>query len=975
MILNPWNSRTLGWTLLRLLAACVLCLGAARAQQLPLRYFTQQDGLGNLTVTALAQDRTGYLWLGTENGLFRYNGDKFERYAKAEGLRQTEVTALLARGDQLWVGTSEGLYRRDGARLVAQQYQGKHLSIWPGQVLADAAGGELLFVSASHLYRLTEVHGRTVIAPYFSDQQIERQPLLARIASVSVDAGGLWLGCGTGLCRSTAAGITVWDSAAGVPEDNWSRILHAADGTVWSRGEHALVALAPGASRFADRAPPGGVMRKTNPVAALISDAAHAVLTSTDAGVARWRDGRWELLDQRHGLRVGGGVGDMLADRDGGMWLGTRGHGLIQWRGYGQWENWTSAQGLQNDVILSFARDGLGRLHVGTRSGPAIMARMADQSVLRPVAGSVDHQWADQALDRSGHVWAGTYSGLLFRHDAASGAEVQVAALPAILRLLADRDGALWIGTGDGIYLLEHPERGGQPRLAPGWAALGNLSEESFRGGCQSASGELWFVSEHVLLRYFRQRWDRYKLVDADGTNDFGAVACAPDGSLWIGSLRTGLWQGRVGDHGLELRPAGPPRWPDLSIIALRVDRRGWLWIASDTGVVVRTGEQWRRLDQNDGLAWNDLNGRGFFEDADGSMWIATSNGASHILYPERLFAQPALAPVLESVVRDGQRIALREGASLPWSEGALNFSLASLTYQSRSGLRFRYRLEGLEQAWSQSTTPDIRYASLAPGRYRLQYGVTDVETGAEPPLREIGFTITPAWWQTGTFYALCGVAMLATAVAVHRYRVRALTHRNARMEKLVRELVRERTLELEQSQDALRLQATQDGLTKAWNRAAMMEYLEQEVLRGGQLRRPFLVVLLDLDHFKRINDTYGHLAGDSVLREVVVRLSGAVRSSDLVGRYGGEEFLLLLPELDQARGMAQLERLRRVIEAAPVAIDGGQAIDVTASFGVKEFDPAKPLAPLELIGLADAALYRAKAQGRNRVVFDAAEP
>ena len=191
-------------------------------------------------------------------------------------------------------------------------------------------------------------------------------------------------------------------------------------------------------------------------------------------------------------------------------------------------------------------------------------------------------------------------------------------------------------------------------------------------------------------------------------------------------------------------------------------------------------------------------------------------------------------------------------------------------------------------------------------------------------------------------------------------------------MEKLVRELVRERTLELEQSQDALRLRAMQDGLTKAWNRAAMMEYLEEEALRAGQLRRPFLVVLLDLDHFKRINDTWGHLAGDCVLREVVARLGAAVRSSDLVGRYGGEEFLLLLPELDQARGVAQVERLRRAIEAAPVPIDNGRTVDVTASFGVAQFDPARPLAPLELIGRADAALYRAKEQGRNRAVFDA---
>ncbi|MBV6319422.1 diguanylate cyclase [Duganella violaceipulchra] len=958
--MNQWTRLALGRTLV-----CLLCLGTARAQQLPLRYFGQQDGLGNLSVTALAQDSTGYLWVGTENGLFRYNGARFERFGREQGLLQTGITALLVQGERLWVGTNEGLYRRDGARLVPLQYQGKHLSIWPGQMFAIAHDGALLFVSARHLYRLTDKQGDTVIEPYFSEQQIERQPMLGDIASVSADAKGVWLGCGTSLCRSAAAGVTVWDGASGVPASVWWNILQAADGTLWSRGEHAVIALAPGAPRFADRAPPGDVMHKMSQMSALHSDAAQAVLTSTDAGLARWRDGRWELFGPRNGLQSAGGVDVTLADRDGGLWIGTRGRGLAQWRGYGQWENWSSVQGLQDDVILSFARDGQGRVHVGTRSGPALM----EQGALRPIAAHADHQWADQAVDRGGRVWSGTYPGLLYRHDASAGTEVLVATLPPILHLRTDRDGVLWIGTNNGVYMLEHPELGGQPKLAPGLAAVGDLSDEAVADSCQNAKGEQWFVSEHLLLRYDRQRWERYKLLEANGTDAFWSIGCAPDGRLWIGSSGSGVWQAWLGKRGLERQPAA--RLKGLAAMALHVDRRGWLWVGTDAGIVVRNGEQLRRLDQEDGLVWNDVNGRGFYEDADGSMWVATSNGVSHILHPERLFPLPAVDAVLEKVMRDGQHIGLQDGASLPWTDKALNFSLASLTYQHRGGLRFRYRLEGLEQGWSLSATPDIRYASLAPGSYRLQFGVTDVDTGTTPALREIGFTVTPPWWRTTTFYLLCILALTGAIVTFHRYRIRALTRRNARMEKLVRELVRERTQELEQSQDALRLQATQDGLTKAWNRAAMMEYLEEAVLRGSQLRRPFLVVLLDLDHFKRVNDTYGHLAGDSVLREVVARLGGAVRSSDLVGRYGGEEFLLLLPELDQARGVAQLERLRRVIEAAPVPLDDGQAIDVTASFGVAEFDPAKPLAPLELIGRADAALYRAKALGRNRVVFD----
>jgi diguanylate cyclase (GGDEF)-like protein len=978
MILKLSDRRITARMLACLLAGCLLYLGAGQVwpQQLPLRYFTQQDGLGNLSITALAQDRTGYLWLGTENGLFRYNGVQFKRFARDEGLRQAGITALLAQGDQLWIGTYESLYRREGGRLVPVLDQGRRLPIWHGQVLAAPRPDTLLFISGHRLFRHLG-GGQASIAPYFSAAQIERQPMLGDLRSISVDPdGGLWLGCGTSLCHASAERVTVWDQDAGVPAEHWNNIIRAADGTLWSRGEHHVVALVHGAAKFADRTPPGDVMRKVIPVTALASDADNNVLSSTDAGLARWRHDHWELLDQRNGLTAGGGVTSVLLERDPGMWIATRGHGLIRWRGYDMWENWTASQGLPDDVVLSFARDGAGRMHIGTRSGPVLLEHQGGTPVLRPVAGHANHQWADQARDANGQIWSATYSGLLFKHDARTGTEVQVAALPQtiIYRLLFDADGALWIGANTGVYVLEHPERGGQPRPPAGWADLGDRAHGNFTGACRDHDGALWFLSEHALLRSHAGRLDGYDLQPQAGGVEFDSLACGADGTLWLGSTETGLWQARPGPKGPLLSQPPQAMLRDTTILGLHLDRRGWLWVATDGGIVVRNGAQWRLFSQNDGLVWNDLNGRAFYEDADGSMWAATSGGVSHILHPERLFAPQSMAAVLESVTRDDSLVRLTPGASLPWSEDALNFNLASLTYQRRSGLRFRYRLEGLEQAWSISASPEVRYAALAPGEYRLRYGVTDVETGAASPLREIGFSITPPWWQTRVFFGVCGLALLGAVVAVHRYSVRALTIKSARMEKLVRKLVRERTRELKRSEDAMRQRALQDGLTKAWNRTAMMEKLEEQVLRASATGQAFLVILLDLDHFKRINDNYGHLAGDTVLREVVLRLGAAVRSSDLVGRYGGEEFILLMPDLDQARGMPRVELLRRAIEAAPVPVGDGLQVDATASFGVAVFDPARPQAPLALIGRADTALYRAKAQGRNRVVFDGGE-
>ncbi|MBN1554753.1 MAG: diguanylate cyclase [Phycisphaerae bacterium] len=173
---------------------------------------------------------------------------------------------------------------------------------------------------------------------------------------------------------------------------------------------------------------------------------------------------------------------------------------------------------------------------------------------------------------------------------------------------------------------------------------------------------------------------------------------------------------------------------------------------------------------------------------------------------------------------------------------------------------------------------------------------------------------------------------------------------------------------ELLAAQKALQIQATHDALTGLLNRAAIYDALERERARllreGGQLA----VVMLDLDHFKNINDTHGHAAGDIVLKDISNRLAHASRSYDLVGRVGGEEFLLVMPTAGLDGAIEVAERVRRIIAETPVDI-GEKALNVTASLGVASAQILEPGITMdELVQSADEALYRAKEGGRNRV-------
>jgi two-component system cell cycle response regulator len=202
----------------------------------------------------------------------------------------------------------------------------------------------------------------------------------------------------------------------------------------------------------------------------------------------------------------------------------------------------------------------------------------------------------------------------------------------------------------------------------------------------------------------------------------------------------------------------------------------------------------------------------------------------------------------------------------------------------------------------------------------------------------------------------------------------------------LVRPLDRQETLARVRTQvrrkrynDHLRLNvqhtiemAVTDGLTGLFNRRYLMSHLTSYVDQSAERKKPMALLIVDIDFFKAINDTYGHDAGDEVLREFAARMRANVRGIDLVARFGGEEFVVVMPDtdLDLATGIA--ERLRQTVAGDPFAVSGDQQIPVTISIGIGTFDRGDDT-PNTILKRADTALYRAKKTGRNRVVYDAA--
>jgi diguanylate cyclase (GGDEF)-like protein len=233
-----------------------------------------------------------------------------------------------------------------------------------------------------------------------------------------------------------------------------------------------------------------------------------------------------------------------------------------------------------------------------------------------------------------------------------------------------------------------------------------------------------------------------------------------------------------------------------------------------------------------------------------------------------------------------------------------------------------------------------------------VQFTNWTLATKLEAPLLTLGGSAI-------TLQSLLGTLLLVALVYAVTSRLREDQRRKETLE-------RER-IELTRTREQMRHFAETDDLTGLSNHRIIIERLRDEVERSGRQQAPLSVVLADIDHFKSINDTFGHVVGDRVLREVAAILRQSVRTYDSVGRYGGEEFLIILPDSDFASARSRAEQLRSAVEAAHI-LDGDTLVRVTSSFGVASGFPGKDEAEA-VVRIADAALYEAKRNGRNRVV------
>jgi len=772
-----------------------------KAQEYSFRYYGQEDGLSSLAVKVLFQDRTGFLWAGTENGLFRYDGQRFQRYGPAEGLPHEVVLSLGEAPDgSLLAGYRAGLYRQKGGTFEAVPIGGGGIDSYSA-ILFDGRGRTFIGTERGLVVATSTVEGGVFT---FQSLAVPAGAHGPGAHGVFLEAGALWYGCGTGVCRVTGEKSAYFGEAEGLPAGKWMSIRRDGSGDLWVHDLQTFAVMKRGSARF-EAFHPG--FPQTAGGGQMEVDAAGRLLLPTIEGLTIRESGRIRIVGERQNLRAP--VYSVLQDREASIWLGLAGHGLARWRGYQEWEGFTAASGLGSNLIYAILPLGDGSVLVGTEDGLFTGRKNKDQwSWQRNPRVSRMPVHALQ-LEQGGSVWLGTERNGAARMDSRSGRiewfrQAQGLAGVSPYGLALDHAHRIWAATEKGLFVAQLPEkrfqRVEQVPAVNCWAVT------------EGPDGKILAGTRAGLFVLTGQEWRR--ISKADGLLDDIVLSVAQDraGDIWAGYWYSGnVTRIRFDGGHLEMTHYGSEVGVrgEMSYF-LGFDSRGRLWVGTDQGVKVRDADRWNQYDHHDGLIWDDCDLQGFAAEPDGAVWLGTSGGLAHFTPgSQSRQAQPPRV-VFTRLRLGGTSLENDRFISVGYKSNSFAARYSALTFARESSLRFRYRLEPLSSDWHETAQRELQFPGLPPNDYRLEVEARDGlgPWSAQPAV--FAFEIGMPWWRTWWFLGLLGVGLAAAVLLILHHRDQR--HRRIRQE--LEDAVAARTAEL--NQEKARVEQLLEGLPVA---------------------------------------------------------------------------------------------------------------------------------------------------------------
>jgi signal transduction histidine kinase/CheY-like chemotaxis protein/ligand-binding sensor domain-containing protein len=769
----------------------------------------QEEGLPENDVTAVVQTRDGYLWLGTEEGLVRFDGIQFTVFDKSNAPELTSVyiRALCEGHDgSLWIGTDGGgAYRLKDGKLNAGPTQ-------------DGLSHDV------------------VRALYESED------------------GSLWIGTdGHGLGRWKEGQFSRYTTKDGLADDFIWALTGTEDGSLWIGTNHGLNQLKGG--KFSLYTTKEGL--PNNVVWTLGLGRGQSLWVGTGGGLCRMQDGKLHAYGGKGGPDTNP-VKSVYEDQHGTLWIGTDGHGLERIT-EGNISTYTTKEGLSNDTVSAITEDGEGSLWLGTFGGGLV--RLKDASFItygnEPGLSMEDVNAVYESHD--GSIWIGTSgAGLNQLKDGKVTHYTSKQGLPSdeVWSVLEGRDGSLWVGTkGGGLAriqegrittystknglsndsiraLLEDQQgnlwigtrSGGLNRFKDGkftlYSTRNGLPSDVIRVLYQDPAGTLWIGTEGGLVAMEggkaagvrsggpRANLRTYTTKDGLADNETCSIYRDGEGTFWIGSCSGGLSRFKDGKFTVYTTRQG--LFNDI-VFQILEDDLGNLWMGCNKGIYRASKKELNEFAEgtierihcvsygvSDGMGSPECNG-GFqpagWKTRDGRLWFPTLKGVA-VVDPAHLKTddQPPRVRV-EQVLIDGKPVPDLGNIKVPPGHSKLEFCYTGLSFSAPRKVQFKFQLVGFDGNWVDAgSRRSAYYTNIPAGRYRFRVIACNGEGIWNQEGASVAIELEPHFYQTLWFYTLAGLLLLAAVIGGYRLRIRQISAH----EKALELRVKERTEELQ---------------------------------------------------------------------------------------------------------------------------------------------------------------------------------
>lgn len=944
-----------------------------------------ENGLSQGSVTCIAQTPDGYIWLGTQEALSRLDGIRVKNFTSRNtpSLKTSWVQSLtLSQEQRLIVGTWRGgIYEWiDGEFRLMYRENRPELAQAIIYALACSADGTIWAGTSNGLFSVQNGS----IRAYGKKEGLP--PLTIR--SLLVDhEDTLWIGSeDQGLWRHKNQTFSRYSTENGLSSDRiWALARHK-DRGIWIGCAHTLTHFdGKGFQSF-----PVPVSKGPNMITGIVHASDGQVwLTLVNEGVWRFDGTSYSSVAERDGLASNLAL-SIFEDREKNIWVGTSGSGSSQLvrnlirvvsrdEGLPAKEVWTVMESKDGSLWIGTHGGGLARLLNGE------MTRYSLRDGLSSMQITAIHQ---SPLDDS--IWVGSEDNGFMKIDTGGITPFHLGpsiAENTIYAISEQDDGQMLIGSAAGITFWKDGKV--QSRLTTEDGLTHNAVREFAKG---RGPNEFW-VSTDIGLNLIQNgqivsSWSESQGLAEDALN---GLYLDRENNLWISTYGNGIIHYQSGRFTSITSANGLHNDVVYDIVE---DEKEWFWMSSNRGVfAVRKAELLEyvsgkvnhissfHLGIGDGLRSLECNGGrqpAVWMTRSGLACFATIDGVA-ILDTKQFNTDESAPPVVFEEVRVNNRsMPLSAAISIPPGKRNFDIEYTSPYFSAPEKIRYQYRLVPFEENWQDCKGIRMaHYTNIPPGEYRFELKSSNRFGILGNDVEPLTLEFRPYFYETLLFHILVALLLIGLILLYLQQRTQHLK----KSKKALEEAVTQRTMELKAAYDQMEKLSLTDALTSLYNRRYFHNIIDREishVIRKFKSPPPQAVsfvmgfLMIDIDHFKRINDRHGHLCGDQLLQRISRRFIETLRASDLIVRWGGEEFLILSKETDFEGARLLSQRLLSAINREAFQIND-MTIKATISIGFCPF-PMLPRNPRifsweDTVSLADQALYHAKHSGRNCAV------